>query len=326
MTDTGNYYAVISPRNATVEQVEYICNLFNEMELAINQADGIHPVTGKHFSEYMDMDSWTSKYLMEEAFSDPDVPQASIYFYKETDAVDPLIYSGPMWDYDRTMGAYAIRGYYRLDDPLQMGYRGVYARELLQHEEVMEMVKQKYKEYFQPYVKTKVAGEIASLQQKLEASVRMDTIRWPEVIGYYAGWEANCEYIINFLEAREEYLSDVWLREEQYHTLTFLNENGSEYARYIVKHGDYFTTPPQIASYATIFNGWYSTTTGMPFDARLPVLEDAEYKSVWIDAGKILKKGLRSAELNVDDIDVAALEALVEEIKRQQTQNKEGKN
>lgn len=326
ITEGENYYAVISPENATVEQVEYIRNLFNEMESAISASDGINPNTGKHFSEYMSVDSWTSKYLMEEAFNDPDVPKASVYFYKDSDTVDPLIYSGPMWDYDRTMGAYAIGGYYKLDDPLQMGYRGVYAQEMLQHTEVMDLVKKKYKEYFLPYVKTKAAGQIAELQKELDASARMNAVRWPEVIGYYEGWEANGEYVLNFLEAREEYLSDVWLGEEQYHTLIFLDDGGGECGRYIVKHGEYFTTPPVITSYTSIFNGWYSTTTGMPLEGRLQVLEDAVYQSSWIDAGKILKKGLKSAEINVEDIDVAAIEALVEEIKKQQTQNKEGKN
>lgn len=326
ITEGENYYAVISPENATVEQVEYIRNLFNEMEAAINQPDGINPNTGKHFSEYLSVDSWTSKYLMEEAFSDPDVPKASVYFYKDSDTIDPLIYSGPMWDYDRTMGAYAIGGYYRLDDPLQMGYRGVYAQELLQHEEVLEMVKQKYKECFLPYVKTEAAGQIAELQKELDASAKMNAVRWPEVIGYYEGWEANGEYVLNFLEAREEYLSDVWLGEEQYHTLIFLDDGGGECGRYIVKHGEYFTTPPVITSYTSIFNGWYSTATGMPLEGRLQVLEDAVYRSAWIDAGKILKKGLKSAEINVEEIDVAAIEALVEEIKKQQAQNKEDKN
>lgn len=315
ITDCENYYCVVSPENATVEQVEYICGLFNELEGAVNQPDGRNPDTGKHFSEYLDMDSWISKYLMEEAFSDPDVPEGSVYFYKDSDSADALIYSGPMWDYDRTMGAYAVGRYY-LDDPLQMGYRAVYARELLGHEEVMEAVKHKYRESFLPYVRLEAAKEVDFLQRKLRASAAMNFTRWPEVIGYYEAWDANSEFILDFLEARKDYLNDAWLGEEQYHTVTFLDYNGRLCDKYRVKHGEYLPAVPTIASHVAIFNGWVSTTNGNPLDIRLPILEDAEYQSEWIDVGLILQNGVARAETNIDSINVEGIEALVEEIKR----------
>lgn len=315
LTDSGNYFAVVSPEHATIEQVEYICGLFNELESAVKHPDGINPTTGKHFSEYLDMDSWTSKYLMEEAFSDPDVPEGSVYFYKDSDAVDPLIYSGPMWDYDRTMGAYAVGRYY-VDDPLQMGYRAVYAEELLRHEEVMATVREKYEEVFLPYVRLNAALEVDTLQKKLRESAAMNFTRWPEVIGYYEAWDANSEFIMDFLEARKDYLSDVWLGGEAYHTVTFLDYNGRLCDKYMVKHGEYLPAVPTIASHVAVFNGWVSATSGNPLDIRLPILEDAEYQSEWIDVGLILQNGVARADTNIESINIEGIEALVEEIKR----------
>ena len=74
-TDAGRYYAIISPSPATVEQAEYICGLFDEMETAMAQEDGVNPVTGKHLSECLDLDSWAAKYVMEETFHDPDASE-----------------------------------------------------------------------------------------------------------------------------------------------------------------------------------------------------------------------------------------------------------
>lgn len=316
MTDSGQCYCVVSPENAGIEQVEYICQLFNEMETAIYQPDGVNPETGKHFSEYLDMDSWTSKYLMEEAFQDPDAPAASAYFYKDSDQVDPLIYSGPMWDYDRAAGGYGTSFYY-IDDPKQIGYRGTYAQPLLQHEEIRQMVADKFEAWFLPYVETEVSGVIGDLQGGLAASAAMNRARWPQTEGYYSGWEENGEYLVSFLQQRAEYLKEIWLEGQQYHTVTFLDYYGNIYDRYEIKHGEYLTVVPEIASYVAVFNGWYSTSSGKALDERLPVLEDETYQSQWIEVSILLQNGLGSAGMDLEQVDISTLEMLVEEIKRQ---------
>ena len=37
-----------------------------EIEDAIQTEDGYHPVTGRHYTEYIDLESWADKYLVEE--------------------------------------------------------------------------------------------------------------------------------------------------------------------------------------------------------------------------------------------------------------------
>lgn len=320
VTNSGQQYSVVSPENATLEQVEYICNLFNEMELAISQPDGINPNTGKHFSEYMDMDSWISKFLIDEVFQDADSPYASTYFYKNSDNVDTLIYSGPVWDYDRVLGGYNRDPFY-IDDPLQFGYRGVYAEELLQHEEVLELVIDKYQKIFVPYIENEFSGQIESLQKEIAASAKMNKIRWKQVQGYFEDFDANGDYLKSFLKKRMEYLNGIWLEEQQYHTVTFLDYYGGVYDQYLVKHGDYLTTPPYITTYVAIFNGWYSTTSGKALQTRLPVLEDVTYESRWIDVSILLQNGISIAELDPENVDIHAIEILVDELKRQQEDN-----
>lgn len=311
------YYRVVSPENATIEQVEYICGLFNELEHAINQKDGVNPDTGKHFSEYMDLDTWTDKYLMEEVFQDPDAPAASMFFYKDSDSVDPLIYSGPMWDYDRTLGGYAVT-LYHIDDPKQIGYRGVYALQLLKHEEVMNMVLDKYQEYIVPYAEDVMSGKVHGLQKKLAASAKLNKIRWPKTQGYYKEWEANGDYLISFMENKVDFLNEVWLKEQEYHTVTFLDYYGNPCVQYEVRHGDYLKEAPAIATYVAVFSGWYSTETGKAYDSRLPVLEDATYESRWVDVSILVQNGLGAAELDAANVDIEALEMLIEELKRMQ--------
>lgn len=314
MTDSGQCYNVISPQNATIEQVEYVCSLFNEMEKAINQPDGVNPDTGKHFSEYIDVESWVSKYLIDEVFADPDTPAASTYLYKDSDAVDPLIYSGPVWDYDLAIGGYC-REWAFLDDPSQIGYRAVYAKKLLVHDEVMEKVIEEYKSRILPYVDRELGRQIAYGQREFKASAEMDRLRWPQIDGYYTGLESNGEYLVAFLKKKVEYLSEIWLAEEQYHTVTFLDYYGSTYEVYHIKHGEYLTIIPDIATYVAVFNGWHDIANGKSLDIRRPILEDVTYQSSWIEASILLQNGLDAADIDVENIDIDALEMLVTLIK-----------
>lgn len=317
VSSKGYYYCVVSPENATVEQVEYICGVINELEKAISQPNGVNPETGKHFSEYMDVDSWVSKYLIEEVFNNPDAPAASTYLYKNSDTVDSRLYFGPVWDYDRAIGGYAVN-IYEIDDPKQIGYRGLYASELLKFEEIGEAVKTEYKETFLPFIEEEAAKRINILQESVQISAQMDYVRWPQSVGYYEGWEANGEYLKSFLEERVKYLSGVWLEEAKYHTVTFLDYYGQVYRKYRIKHGEYLTEIPVIAAYVAVFNGWKNTATGKGLDSRLPVLEDVEYESAWIDANLVLLNGLAMAGIDIEDIDIAALEALLEAAKAMQ--------
>ena len=317
ISSMGYRYRVVSPENASVEQVEYIQDFVNELELSISQPDGIHPENGKHYTEYMDVESWVSKFLIEECFNNPDAPAASTYMYKDSDAVDGKMYFGPVWDYDRAIGGYVVESF-SLDDPRQIGYRGVYAPQLFAFAEIENAVKKEYAECFLPYLKKEAKYQITTLQEYVEASARMDKVRWPQAKGYYGTWDAAGEYMMNFLEERANYLRDVWLEEQQYHTVLFLDYHGNTYKKYMVKHGEYLKEVPSIATYVAVFNGWQNVVTGRKLDVRLPILEDVAYQSTWINAEYLILNGLAVADAELSHVDVEALEALLESVKQMQ--------
>lgn len=316
-TDAGSYYCVVSPQNASVEEVTYIRNYINEMETAIAQEDGIHPLTGKSVGEYLDLESWTSKYLVEEFFHDPDARYASIFFYKDSDQKDGLLYAGPMWDYDRAIGGYGV-GLYIVDSPQQQGYFGAYAKELLRFDEVQSMVEEKRKRWIIPYANGKLQEEVNACRELIGPSVALDEIRWNIPHSYYQGWDANCEYLVWFLTQKADFLEGVWQEHQIYHKITFLDYEDKVIGSYRVIHGGYLNQLPEAASYAAVFAGWRDADTGMPLDMRLPVLEDKVYESDWIDVDVLLLNGLAIADLDAEQVDVEALEALVEELKKMQ--------
>lgn len=313
-TERGYVYEVVSPENATREEVEYICGLFNEFESSIYQEDGINPQTGKHFSEYIAVESWAIRYLIEEVFHNPDGKFASVYFYKDKDEVDSLIYAGPLWDYDRSLGSYGASICY-IDRPQVMGFYSLYAEELMKHGLFADVVKYYFKELLQPYVEKYAKSDIWKLADEISASATMNKYRWTETRGYQDSFEASVEYNMFFLQDKVAYLEEIWLQDEIYHTITFLDYYGDTYEQYTVRHGEQLDVIPEINTYAGIFNGWKSVDTGKLLDISIPILEDTTYQAEWIEASLLVQNGVNIAGINVDDIDLEDLISLTEAIK-----------
>jgi hypothetical protein len=110
-------------------------------------------------------------------------------------------------------------------------------------------------------------------------------------------------------------LNDVWLQDEVYHTVVFLDYDGNVCHKYVIKHGEYLPEIPSNANYVAIFQGWKNTATGRKLDVRLPILENTTYQSMWIPAEYLILNGLAVANAELEDIDIEALEALVETAK-----------
>ena len=64
VSDAEDNIRILSPKHASPREVEYIAKCYNEMEKAILAPDGIHPETGRHYSEYIDVESFARYYRL----------------------------------------------------------------------------------------------------------------------------------------------------------------------------------------------------------------------------------------------------------------------
>ena len=103
VSEAGDNIRIRSPKYASAQEVDYIAELYNEMESAVLAPDGMHPKTGRHYSEYMDVESFARYYLLNELLLNWDGGWASFMMYKDADAMDPRFYAGPAWDFDRSL-------------------------------------------------------------------------------------------------------------------------------------------------------------------------------------------------------------------------------
>lgn len=95
MTKSGHCFTLKSPQHASREQIKYISEYFQTIEDMIinNEPD---------FDNYIDLPSFSARYLVDEISFNTDSNMTSMYFYKDQD--DNFLYAGPVWDYDLTMG------------------------------------------------------------------------------------------------------------------------------------------------------------------------------------------------------------------------------
>ncbi len=93
-------------REVTSTQRNWLQRHLNELNAALGRPDGINTATRKHFTDYIDQDSWLRHHWLNILAMNVDGFRLSGYYYKHrTDTNGGKIGAGPIWDFDRTMGS-----------------------------------------------------------------------------------------------------------------------------------------------------------------------------------------------------------------------------
>lgn len=103
-TEGGMCVIIKEPTYTGLKAANYIAEIVNDFHNGVLAPDGISPDTGRHYSEYIDMNSFALKIMVEELSANFDVRAASQFMYKDSSTVDDKLYAGPGWDYDLTYG------------------------------------------------------------------------------------------------------------------------------------------------------------------------------------------------------------------------------
>lgn len=95
---------ISSPEYASKAQSKYISNFYQEFEDAAASSSGYNSL-GKHYSEYIDVESFARMYLIQELSKNLDAAITSFYIYKESNVTgDGKMHAAPVWDFDVAYG------------------------------------------------------------------------------------------------------------------------------------------------------------------------------------------------------------------------------
>lgn len=221
-----------SPEYASAEQVRYIAKIMQGFENAICASDGVDPVTGKHYSEFVDKNSLVRKYLLNEFVKNYDGNSSSEYFYKPADSDSELVYAGPVWDLDNSFGDYAREhnkktllaptGFYISSaSKKDSWWANLYARTDF-YEAVVDCYQKEFHDAVEIILgqKENPGGKLKSLdayQAAIEKSAEMNYVLYPRLklergkVQTGETFQKNIEYLRTYITARTQFLDKEWL-------------------------------------------------------------------------------------------------------------------
>lgn len=211
---------------------DQVRDLWQCAENAIYASDGIDPVTGKHWLELIDLDSWAHQYLLDEVFVEFDAFALSQFFYYEPES--GKIFGGPIWDSDNILNRSwnqpanilaCDRPHIWSDDDAPLSYA------LSRKEEFRQRVKQLYYQVYRPKLLELADGGMERyLAQSLPAA-EQNRIRWEGA----ESW-SEVERLRAYLKERISFLDAYWAAEEDFCTVDVKAD--LQWRRFAVRKGD----------------------------------------------------------------------------------------
>ena len=233
VSDRNQAVVIKAPKYASVAETTYISNLYQDLEDALYEFDGVNPNTGKAYYEYIDVNSFAKKYLVEEITKNIDAMITSQYLYKYPDTVSDKLYAGPVWDYDNAIGnAHIASDEVEMNEDGEIDYgsdtaspQGLYAMRnkgeasiwyaLYYRPEFQEAFKRNYNETFRSNTLLVAEEQITQAANLIEDSSLMNSMRWKdgtieEKEDIRAFYRTEVEEVKNFLIERIDYLDKEW--------------------------------------------------------------------------------------------------------------------
>lgn len=282
ITDAKESFIVRSPEYASENQIAYINDYIQSVENAILAPDGIDGSSGKSYRDFIDMQSFVRKYLLEEVAANYDGGVASSYFYKDKDTVSEKLFAGPIWDYDVAWGntppdlGYLSASPERLTRLAAHEDASVWFAALYEKEDFYREMRSCYQREISSYLPTLALEELPQLEKTTAASAAMDRIRWAAQYAEnndFASREEETAFLEEFILGRKAFLDKAWIEQIPVYQIELLIENNSHDILYVFEGEPMPKLPDAEISYAE-FLGWTSEKNGLPPEYAMPVYED----------------------------------------------------
>ncbi len=208
VTERGVKITMKRARCSSKEQVNYMADYWQEFEDALYSETGKNHL-GKHYSEYIDMDSFVMQWLLYELVQEGSM-SSSIYFYKESDVTgDGLLHACFPWDMEHSYLLYGPMQQMWLKDSETLS---AYWSRFWIHEDFRNAVNHVWENHFIPAIDRMI------LEEAIETEEGVKNLRWyEERIGSLSVMETSrwrkmnpynrCQSIRDFLQIRKDALS-----------------------------------------------------------------------------------------------------------------------
>lgn len=206
ITRMGQNITVKVPAYASEAQMDYISAYVQNLEDKLG-TDEILSI--------IDEDSWEKYYLIQEVFAN--ISRTSFFFYKNPDADGVQLISGPIWDFDLSMGAYYDN---ENTSPYQLHCNWGWFEKYNSNETCMNGIKEEYANVVRPIIQEAIENWIDKYQIMIEKSYLMNEVRWEGIqynwwVNHYDTQQGHSDYLKQYLSERLKYLDYLWLGAEK---------------------------------------------------------------------------------------------------------------
>ncbi len=208
-------FQIVYPRNDDLSfvQEQYIQSYVDSFENAMASPD--HFFAGKHYSEYIDVNSFIDRLVLNEISKNVDGYRLSEYFHKDKDSNGGKLKAGPIWDFNLAFGNADYcndvwEDYGWIYQDFCINNTPFWWREFFTDQDFVNQLNCRWQElraevlsfdYLDSFIDEKVEEINPALQRNFSRWPVLDQFVWPnpEVTGSY---ESEVENLKDFLSAR----------------------------------------------------------------------------------------------------------------------------
>ena len=201
ITREGIPILIKGPEHASYNQVLYISSYVQQFEEALYSPDGYNS-DEKYYLDYIDLESFALRYLIEEISKNIDAGFSSYFFYKPEG--EDKMYAGPVWDFDTGIGNSLWGDAEMLRDPNDLYVnRAIWTEQLWAKPDFRAAVAELYEEKLMPYLDELIAGGLDEYQETIYDSVQMEAVFMGR-----ENVEEDFRFIKEFLQGRRDFLEE----------------------------------------------------------------------------------------------------------------------
>ena len=219
ISNYGQPIIVKSPEYASQEQVQYIQQYYQAFEDAALNDNGYN-AQGKHYSEYIDVESYAKLYVFQEFVKNLDAAGTSLFFYKEE---GEKLVAGPVWDVDLGFGYWVEREGINMADPNSLWVAvGHLSNELADKESIFTILckhldfrmeaSRQWGDFFAPKIEV-LLNNAEEVYGNGKQSIMLDRFKWSQetTLSEVEGQtDKNIQSLYDFINQRSIFLTNTY--------------------------------------------------------------------------------------------------------------------
>lgn len=267
--DWGLAVGIKSPKSCTEEQRDLLMNRVFLFQDTLLSDDGEQDAL-----QYIDLESWTRRYLIDEVFENYDGGcHSQFFFWDPRKGQDNRIFAGPCWDYDNCADGWFMaiqnpRCFLMQREWKNDGEHTPWYRALMQQKAFRERVLELYRTELSPKLHQMLESGVNAEASVIMGAARLNAIRWG-----LGDPEPAVQHFHDFMKERVAFLDSAWIEGVEYRTITA--KSIWDYRYYCTQPGTACEDLPLPEDLGMEKGSvWILEDSGALFDPETPIVED----------------------------------------------------